>query len=466
MIVEIFFQVGNAMKILIRGGRLIDPANSIDSVHDLLLQDGRVAAIDPAEAAADVTIDAAGKVVCPGFIDIHMHEDPVLEDGTIDNDLETAIQNTMLRMGVTTAVAGNCGEVKYHPADYLDLVDKQGTAVNIAMMAGHEYFRVKSGCTDKYGPATEAQKAQMAAELEECLLRGCLGISYGIRYVPGLDRDELLQTAAGCRVTGGVLAAHIRDDAEAVFAAAEEFIDIGRTLSLPMEISHIGSMAGFGQMERFLRQVDHCKAEGLKIGCDCYPYDAFSTDLGSTTYDDGWRDRYGCGYDVVELCEGKYKGQRCTKEIFDEVRRDFPACKTICYVMMQEEVDLAFRHPGVMLGSDGTLSSGQGHPRAAGAFPRLIARYAKKGVISLYEAVNKMTAMPANHLGLSRKGRLNVGADADVVIFDPETIEDRATFAEPLLAPKGIDYVIVNGKIAARDGSIVCRNAGKSVRKI
>ena len=332
MIVEIFFQVGNAMKILIRGGRLIDPANSIDSVHDLLLQDGRVAAIDPAEAAADVTIDAAGKVVCPGFIDIHMHEDPVLEDGTIDNDLETAIQNTMLRMGVTTAVAGNCGEVKYHPADYLDLVDKQGTAVNIAIMAGHEYFRVKSGCTDKYGPATEAQKAQMAAELEECLLRGCLGISYGIRYVPGLDRDELLQTAAGCRVTGGVLAAHIRDDAEAVFAAAEEFIDIGRTLSLPMEISHIGSMAGFGQMERFLRQVDRCKAEGLKIGCDCYPYDAFSTDLGSTTYDDGWRDRYGCGYDVVELCEGKYKGQRCTKEIFDEVRRDFPDCKTICYV--------------------------------------------------------------------------------------------------------------------------------------
>ena len=454
------------MKTLIRGGRVIDPANAIDSLHDILLEDGKVAAIDPAGAEADLVIDAAGKIVCPGFLDIHMHEDPVLPDGKIDNDPEKSIQSAMLRMGVTTAICGNCGEVKYHPADYLDLVDEQGCAINIAMLAGHEYFRVKSGCTDKYGPATEAQKAQMAAEMEDCLKRGCVGISYGIRYVPGLDRDELLKTAEGCCRQGGILAAHIRDDAAAVFSAAEEFLDIGRTLNLPLEFSHIGSMAGFGQMEKFLQQMDRARAEGMRIGCDCYPYEAFSTGIGSTTYDDGWYNRYGCGYDVVELCEGKYKGQRCTKEIFDEVRRDFPDCKTICYVMAKEEVDKAFRHPGVMIGSDGTLSDGQGHPRACGAFPRLIARYAKTGVISLYEAVNKMTAMPANHLGLTNKGRLNVGADADVVIFDPETIEDRATFEEPLLAPVGIDYVIVNGTLAVKDGSILCRNAGTSVRKI
>jgi len=211
--------------------------------------------------------------------------------------------------------------------------------------------------------------------------------------------------------------------------------------------------------------VDSYRTKSMQIGCDCYPYEAFSTGLGSTTYDDGWRDRYGCGYDVVELAEGKYKGQRCTKEIFDEVRRDFPDCKTICYVMVQEEVDLAFRHPGVMLGSDGTLSEGQGHPRAAGAFPRLIARYVKNGTISMYEAINKMTAMPAAQLGLPHKGRLNVGADADVVVFDPQLLEDCATFTDPLLPPKGMDYVIVGGKIAAERGKIVCRNAGKAVRR-
>lgn len=453
------------MKILIRGGHLIDPANSIDSIHDLLLENGRVAAIDPEYKTADAVIDAAGKIVCPGFLDIHMHEDPVLEDGTIYCDEQKAIQNCMLRMGVTTAIAGNCGENKYHPADYLDLVDRQGSAINIGMMAGHEFFRLKSGCTDKYGPATEAQKAQMAIELEECLLRGCVGISYGIRYIPGIDRDELFQTAAGCRNAGGILSAHIRDDAEGVFDAAREFLDVCTELELPAEVSHIGSMAGFGQMDRFLALVDSYRSKQLKIGCDCYPYDAFSTGLGSTTYDEGWRNRYDCGYDVVELCEGKYKGRRCTEEIFYEVRRDFPDCKTICYVMLQSEVDRAFQHPGVMIGSDGTLSEGQGHPRAAGTFPRLIARYAKAGTISMYEAIRKMTAMPADQLGLFRKGRLNVGADADVVIFDPETIEDCATFTEPLLAPKGIDYVIVGGTVAVQDGSVVCRTAGKSVRK-
>ncbi len=453
------------MKILIRGGRLIDPANSIDSVHDLLLAEGKVAAVDPEAPEAELVIEAAGKIVCPGFIDIHMHEDPVGPDGRIADDEATAIQNCMLRMGVTTAIGGNCGENKYHPADYLDLLDAQGCAVNMGMLAGHEFFRHQAGCMDKYGPATEAQKVQMAAEMEDCLKRGCLGLSYGIRYIPGIDMDELIQTAAGCRRQGGIIAAHIRDDAEGVFAAAKEFLDTGRHLGVPVELSHIGSMAGFGQMERFLRLVDRYRAEGLRVGCDCYPYEAFSTGIGSTTYDDGWYNRYGCGYEVVELAEGKYKGRRCTKEMFDEVRRDFPACMTICYVMQKPEVDMAFRHPGVMLGSDGTLSQGQGHPRAAGAFPRLIARYVRGGVISLYEAVNKMTAMPAKQLGLESKGRLNVGADGDVVIFDPETVEDTATFAQPLRTPKGMEYVIIGGTVAARDGNILCRKAGKSVRK-
>lgn len=452
------------MKILIKNGLLIDPASSVQARLNLLLEDGRVAAVTQEEPAADRMIDAAGKVVCPGFLDIHMHEDPVEADGKLYADEEKAIFNCMLRMGVTTAVGGNCGDNVCHPADYLDIVDQVGAAVNVAMLAGHTFFRQQAGCTDKYAPASDAQIAQMAREIEASLARGCLGVSYGIRYVPGMDARELQMTAAPCKQEGRLVAAHIRSDAEEVFAAAREFLDAGLTLGVPMQLSHIGSMAGFGQMERFLTLVDWYRMQGLNVACDCYPYAAFSTGIGETTYDDGWLARYDCGYDVVELAEGKYKGQRCSEEIFEEMRRDFPDCKTICYVMQQDDVDLAYQHPGVMVGSDGTLSQGQGHPRAAGAFPRLLGRYVRSGKLSLYDAVARMTALPAQQLGLSRKGRLCPGADADVVIFDPQTIEDRATFADPLLPPVGIACVIVNGVVAMEEGKIVCASAGRAVR--
>jgi len=451
------------MKIIVCGGRVIDPANAVDSVQNVYIADGRISM--PFEMSeADTVINAEGKIVCPGFVDIHMHEDHILPDGSIYDDAEKAIFNCMLRMGVTTAIGGNCGENVCHPADYLDIADKQGLAVNVGMLAGHEYFRNQAGGTDKYAAINEEQKLIMQKEIEKSLERGCLGVSYGIRYIPGIDMDELVKTAEGCKKYGRLIAAHIRSDAEEVFDAAREFLDAGLELGVPVEISHIGSMAGFGQMERFLQLVDSYKLIKPDICCDCYPYDAFSTGLGSTTYDDGWMERYGCDYSVVELSEGKYKGQRCTKEIFDEVRRDHPDCTTVCYVMQQDEVDMAYRHPGVCLGSDGTLSEGQGHPRAAGAFPRLIARYVRGGVITMYDAIGMMTSKPAKMLGLANKGRLNVGADADVVIFDPEKIEDRATFADPLLPPAGIDCVIVNGLVAAENSVIKNAHAGKTVR--
>ena len=178
-----------------------------------------------------------------------------------------------------------------------------------------------------------------------------------------------MQTASPCRDYGRLIAAHIRSDADEVFDSERELLEIGRRLGIPVQVSHIGSMAGFGQMEEFLRIADECRLRGLDVSCDCYPYYAFSTTLGSTTYDDGWMERYGCGYDAVELCEGEYKGQRCTEEIFKKVRREMPECLTVCYVMRERDVDLALSHPNVMLASDGIMSHGQGHPRAAGDIP-------------------------------------------------------------------------------------------------
>ena len=454
------------MKTLIYGGRLIDPANKVDACLNILIEDGKISTVTHDMLNADEYINAAGKIVCPGFVDIHMHEDPVEADGKIYADEDKAIFNCMLRMGVTTAVGGNCGLSACNPADYLDLVDRDGAAVNVAMLAGHAWFREHAGATDRYGKTTPAQRAQMREEIADCLARGCFGVSYGIRYVPGLDHEELLETAAPCRDAGKMIAAHIRSDAAEVFDSAHELLDIGCDLGIKTQVSHIGSMAGFGQMNEFLQMCDEYRLDGLDVSCDCYPYYAFSTSLGSTTYDDGWMDRYGCGYDAVELCEGEYKGQRCTDEIFKKVRREMPECMTVCYVMRGDDVDLALQHPNVMLASDGIMSHGQGHPRAAGAFPRLIAQFVRSGKLSMYEAINKMTAMPANRLGLKSKGRLNVGADADIVVFDPERINDGATFSSPVLPPVGIDYVLIGGEIAAKDCRIVNGRLGTSVRKL
>ena len=448
------------MKTLIYGGHVIDPANRVDGQLNLLIENGKIAWVGRERPEADRTIDATGKIVTPGFIDIHMHEDPVGEDGKI----QPCISETMLRMGVTTAVGGNCGINVCNPADYLDLVDRDGAPVNMALLAGHEYFRKAAGAADIYGAATEEQRQGMETGIRQALERGCLGVSFGLRYVPGADRDEFFRAAACCRESGKLIASHVRDDADGIFDAIAEFVEAGITYELPVQISHMGSMGGFGQMGEALRMVDAYRLNGLDIAMDCYPYFAFSTRIGTPTYDPGWLERYHCDYGVLEFCEGKYKGQRATKETFEEMRRDFPECITVCYVMKPEDVCMAYAHPGVMVASDGLLNQGQGHPRAAGTFPRFLAEFSRKGNIPLYTAVEKITALPANRLRLSGKGRLNVGADGDITIFDYEKIRDNATFAQPVLAPEGIDYVLIGGEIAAKDCQVVNGNCGKAVR--
>lgn len=448
------------MKTLIYGGRVIDPANRVDGLLNLLVEDGKIAWAGTDKPQADFCIDATGKIVTPGFIDLHLHEDPVGEDGKI----QPCIFETMLRMGVTTVLGGNCG-INYHdPVDFLNIVDRDGAAVNVAMLAGHEYFRKEAGASDIYAKATEEEKKIMERNIAAALDGGCMGVSFGLRYVPGADRDEFFRAAACCRKDGKIIASHVRDDADGIFAAIDEFCAAGVEYGVPVQISHIGSMGGFGQMEAVLRQIDGYKLNGLDIAMDCYPYFAFSTKIGTPTYDPGWLDRYHCDYGVLEFCEGKYKGQRATKETFEEMRRDFPECITVCYVMKPEDVRLAYSHPAVMVASDGLLNKGQGHPRAAGSFPRFIAEFVRGGDIDLYTAVEKITAMPARRMKLKNKGHLAVGADADITIFDFEKIRDHATFAQPVLAPEGIDYVLIGGKIAAKDCAIVDGGLGRAVR--
>lgn len=449
------------MKTLIKNGLVIDPANRIYSKLNIVIEDGKIHNITTEEPVCDYCIDASDKIVTPGFIDIHMHEEKY--DETIDS-LKKDITLSMLKMGVTSAFGGNCGTSTVDPIHLLDIVDRDGCAVNMGMFAGHTYYREKAGANDKYAAVTQEQLKQIVEDMSNGLSNGCFGISFGIRYVPGITKDELIEVGKLCCKDKKLISAHVRDDAEYIFGAMDELIDVGKELNIPVQVSHIGSMGGFGQMERILCKLDAMRASGFDVTADCYPYYAFSTGIGETTYDEGFLERYDADYSCIEFCEGKYKGQRATKETFEEMRKDAPETLTVCYVMKPQDVDKALMHPGVMLASDGLRNEGQGHPRAAGSFPRLIDKYVKTGKMSIYDAVDKMTAMPASKLGLAKKGRLSKGADADIVIFDLDKIEDTATFDEPNRAPKGIEYVIISGEIACRNGKVEKANLGKSIR--
>ena len=450
------------MRHLIRNGRVIDPSQRIDARLNLLMEGGKIIALTAEEPPADEVTDAAGLVVCPGFIDMHAHEDPV-KNGVLCREEKSANLACLLRMGVTSCLAGNCGDNFCDPSVFLELIDRDGCFVNVAMLAGYTWFRERLSGADRYHHASERDRETICAALAEALQKGCAGISFGLEYVPGMDREELFAAASLCSGSNKLISAHIRFCAEKAPAAAAEVMEAGRQAGVPVQLSHIGSMAGYGWMEALLDLVDAYRCSGVSVGCDCYPYTAFSTFLGSAPYDD--LDEIHCSYEDIELCEGQYSGMRCTKEIFEKERREHPEILTVGHVMREEEILRAYRHPNVTVGSDCFLSDGCGHPRAAGAFPRFLHRYSINGPLSLYEALSRITSLPAKMIGLKNKGTLCSGADADLVLFDADRICDRATFSSPTLPPEGIEAVFISGEIAVRRGEIVNGRLGRAIRK-
>jgi N-acyl-D-amino-acid deacylase len=224
-------------------------------------------------------------------------------------------------------------------------------------------------------------------------------------------------------------------------------------------------MGGYGQMDEVMAFIDYHRSRGLDVSADCYPYTAFSTCIGETTYDEGFLERYDTSYGSIEIAEGPYRGRRCTKELFEKLRAEAPETITIGHVMKEAEILKALAHPGVIIGSDGFMHCGEGHPRAAGTFPRFLSECVRKRkLMSLKEAISKMTCQTAERYGIPR-GELAVGSAADIVILNPEEIEDRATFENPTIPPKGIDYVVLDGRIAIKHGEIINRNLGRSIRR-
>lgn len=446
------------MRLVINNGLVIDPKNKIFTQLNIAVENGKVKEISKNILKGDYEIDATGLCVTPGFVDIHMHEDPI-----VDDKIKLNIFDRMLKMGVTTVIGGNCGIGTNNPKRYFELLN-EGNPVNCGLLLPHSILREYIGAKNRY-ESLELDDIEKMYEYGKKLMKEnkFFGVSFGIRYIPGMDFNELINIAK--LGEGKVVAAHIRDDAENVYGAMEEFLEIGDYVKTHLQVSHIGSMAGFGQIDKVFQIIDEKRAKGLDVSCDCYPYSAFSTKIGETTFDEGFIERYNTGYESLEVMEGEFKGKRCTEEMFFKIRKEHPETMLVGHLMNSEDIEKALINPNTVMASDGILGiNGDGHPRAAGSFPRFLAKYVRdKKLMSLYEGIEKITYAPAKLYKIN-KGGLSIGDDGDITIFSLEELEDKATFAENGLSPKGIKYVIINGEIAVKNNEIINGKLGTALK--
>lgn len=448
--------------LIIKNGTVIDFQKEEKFIADVGIKDGKIIDVGKCSESGRKVIDAEGLIVSPGFIDIHMHEEII--GNTVDGD-DYDIANYMLRMGVTTAVGGNCGNNRQDTGAFFGFIDKNGAPINYLLYIGHNYLRRKVGL-DIDGVATKSHIEKMRdmakREIEE---EGVIGISYGIEYSPAITFEEMVDLSSDIGYDI-LLSAHYRHDADRAIEAINEMIGISRETNLPMQISHIGSCSAFGNMKEALMLIQKAIDEGLNIQADCYPYDAFSTRIGSAVFAEGCFDRWNKSYDSIMLTEEPFKGMYCDEKLFYKARREYPEMLAVAFVMNEDEVIEAYKSPFVYVASDGLLNRSQGHPRAAGTFPRVLGRFVRKyKALDFIDMLKKMTILPAKRLGLINKGDIKPGMDADIVIFNADTIIDKATFEEPTNPPEGIKYVMIGGQIAMEGNKVVNSRLGKSVRR-
>ena len=442
----------------ITGGRVLDPANLIDDVLNIAISNGQIVKVTRKPVKANQVIDASGLVVAPGFIDILA--------GYPNRD-ESAIFK--VTDGVTSIVSMHGGPVDVKK--WYREIEEQGSYIHYGTTVGHGSLRQAVGIEDRNTPATAEQLATMIRLAEEAIDAGALGIGFGVQYVPGATREEVLRLFelavrkdVPCHLHVRYLGPHPPDNNS--LAAIQEVIAAATVTGASVQVVHIGSIAG-RSMKTALWMIDGAREHGIDIMADVYPYTAGSTGLQSTVFDPGWQERMGgISYGDIELVK---TGERLTEELFNRYRQG-KRIGVIVHFIPEEAVQLALAHPFVMVASDGVISDGRGHPRGAGTFSRVLGKYVRElGVVSLNEAVRKMTIMPASRLeqsdpSMRRKGRLSVDADADIVVFDPKTVIDKATFTEPAVKSVGIEYVIVAGKVVVKKGKLQERiKAGRPI---
>jgi len=438
--------------IVIRGGTIIEPKTELQTVANIGISNGKIAIITREEISGKEQINAAGKIVCPGFVDIHSH---------LNYSLYAAWLS--VKQGITTCLSGNCGLTPKLPVkEYLDDLEAMGYPLNLATLVGHSWaLREKVGLEDPYDTASQEQTAKMVSFAEQALQEGAFGVSLGLEYAPGANEAEILPLVALAAKYDKLVSIHIRTDALDFAKGLREAISLMEKTGVRMQISHLAYQFGVHPevTEMALIMIGNAVKKGLPLMCDSGIYEAFATYVQSAVFDEGWHERYDCQLSDLMISSGKYVGQRCTPEIYEYIRTHESESETIgtAFVGVLPDLGLAIKQPYTMISTDAGLvdKPGSGHPQDVGTFPKVFEKLVREqGVLSMMEAVKKSTYLPAQQMGLCNKGWLGTGADADIVVFDPKTIRDNAGYVgigKPDAAPDGIEAVVVNGVIVIKD---------------
>jgi N-acyl-D-amino-acid deacylase len=473
--------------LIIRNATIIDGTKAPRFEGDIGVRDGRIAAIGRLDGArADVEIDASGRIAAPGFIDAHTHDDRLL--------LSDPDMTPKASQGVTTVIAGNCGiSLAHSPAGGaatppLDLLDMEGlwlrfpsfaayreeleakpAALNAACLVGHTTFRVAA--MDRLDrAATPPEITKMRAMARESLASGAIGVSTGTAYAPAAEAptEELIEVCRPLTEFGGLYVTHMRNEDDRVTQSMEETFAIGRTLDVPVIISHhkcVGTR-NHGRSPETLALLEKTMRKQA-VGLDCYPYIASSTVLRYDRLEQSskilvtWSKPHPefSGMDLDEVA------RRLNMSKADAVEKIKPA-GAIYFMLDEKDVQRILQFEETMIGSDGLPHDAKPHPRLWGTFPRVLGHYSRDlKLFPLETAVYKMTGLPAAKFGLAGRGALEIGNHADITIFDAATVIDAADFQRSTEPAKGIETVIVNGEIVWRDGRATGKRPGRLLRR-
>jgi N-acyl-D-amino-acid deacylase len=503
--------------LLITGGTVVDGSGGPAFEADVAVQGDRIVRVarsrlEPTPATR--VIDATGKVVAPGFVDLHAH---------IERLLQIPAAEHYLRQGVTTLVGNpDGGWLPHRPSPwplgpYLDSVAAARLAPNVAYYVGHNTVRREVlGLVDR-APSSD-ELARMRSLVANAMGAGAVGLSTGLAYAPGAyaTADEVVALARIAADSGGIYTSHIRSESDSLLESVAEAIHVGRNAGIPVVIDHhkaFGKKA-WGASVRTLALVDSARSAGVDVMLNQYPYAAASTTVGSMV--PAWAFARGdtafarrlaspplrdsllrgtaaylmghAGGDLrlIQMARVDWMPELQGKPLFDWAieRGLMPTAETgaelilealrrggataIYHLMDEDDVRRIMRHPQTMIASDGQLvapGEGQPHPRSYGTYPRVLGRYVREAhVLTLQLAIHKMTGMPADRLGLRDRGRIAEESHADIVVFDPARITDRATYQAPHQYPEGVDYVVVNGAVTVEAGRITEARAGRLLR--
>jgi dihydroorotase len=444
----------DAYDVVIVNGRVMDPESGLDAVRNVGLRAGKVAAISAQPLQGRRTIDAKGLVVAPGFIDLHEH-------GQAPKNYEFQAHD-----GVTTSL-----ELEAGTADVAGwYAEREGKSlINFGVSIGHIPTRMKvmkdPGTFLPTGDAahraaTDAELAQIDQRIDAGLKQGALAVGMGINYTAAATRAEVLDVFRVAAKYGAPVHVHLRyagdKPPETGRAALEEVITAASQSKAPLHVVHITSM-GLRDTPALLAMIKAAKAQGTDVTTECYPYVAGSTGLESAVFDPGWQERMRISYGDLQWVK---TGERLTAETFERYRKE--GGEVVIFMIPEPIVRLAIADPIVMIGSDGMPTTGASvHPRGQGTFSRVLGKYVREEkALDLMTALRKMTLMPAQRLenraaAFKAKGRIKVGADADITVFDADRVIDKATFEKPLQYSQGIQFVLVNGTPVVSDGKLV-----------